>query len=420
MGQLASRVSDGRGPLSLGGTSSAAEAGVGPSPGSTCWAWSRYWRPSTSALASSSPALSSRGNRSAHFPNSPRSPGSPRSQAYFNHRGIGVVTRLTDFSGYWILLVAATLTVTLLIFAPTLELSRLVTFHNISGLPAGDEPVWPATDSLPWLFALGFLLPAYTITGFDASAHASEETVGAARSVPWGIVRSVLVSGLAGWVMLAAVVLAIPESVEAARQGEGVFFHTVNGVLGPALALPLFAGIAVAQYLCGLATVTSASRMTYAFARDGGLPGDPSWLRRIQPHLPDAGVRGLDGRPGHGSVRRLHGCLHHHHRRLHDPAIHLLRGADGPGTVGVPPHLAHDGTVAPRPLVSSSGGGERTGLCGVDRPGHAATQRESRLGSGRSRPAAGGTLVGSGPVALSRSPACSPHGARSASKGGSS
>ena len=40
-----------------------------------------------------------------------------------------------------------------------------------------------------WLFALGFLLPAYTITGFDASAHAAEETVGAARDVPRGIVR---------------------------------------------------------------------------------------------------------------------------------------------------------------------------------------------------------------------------------------
>jgi amino acid transporter len=34
----------------------------------------------------------------------------------------------------------------------------------------------------------------------------------------------------------------------------------------------LVIGIAIAQYLCGLATVTSASRMAYAFARDGGLP----------------------------------------------------------------------------------------------------------------------------------------------------
>ena len=34
----------------------------------------------------------------------------------------------------------------------------------------------------------------------------------------------------------------------------------------------------MAQYLCGLATLTSASRMAYAFARDGGLP----WSRAVR------------------------------------------------------------------------------------------------------------------------------------------
>src|SRR5438874_7853893 len=88
------------------------------------------------------------------------------SQGLLNHRGIRTVTRLTDFSGWWILVVAAGLTAAMLAFAPALEPLRLVTFDNFSGLPQGD-PVWPATDSLPWLFALGLLLPAYTVTGFD-------------------------------------------------------------------------------------------------------------------------------------------------------------------------------------------------------------------------------------------------------------
>ena len=72
----------------------------------------------------------------------------------------------------------------MLAFAPTLDPSRLVTFANYSGAAGGD--VWPATGSLARLFALGFLLPAYTMTGFDASAHAAEETVGAAANVPGG------------------------------------------------------------------------------------------------------------------------------------------------------------------------------------------------------------------------------------------
>src|SRR4029077_19012209 len=80
------------------------------------------------------------------------------------------------------------------------------------------------------------------------------------------------VSGLFGWLMLIAIVLAIPDMDAAAAQGGDVFYWIMRSVLSGPLALAFFAGIAAAQYLCGLATVTSASRMAYAFARDGGLP----------------------------------------------------------------------------------------------------------------------------------------------------
>ncbi|HZY83413.1 MAG TPA: amino acid permease [Gemmataceae bacterium] len=205
------------------------------------------------------------------------------SQAAFNHRGIRVTTRLTDFSGWWILLVSAALVVALLLTARHLDLTRLVSFDNFSGLPPGkDAEVWPRTNNLAVLFLLGLLLPAYTLTGFDASAHTAEETLGAAVNVPRGIVRSVLVSGAFGWVMLAAVVVAAPDLRGAALQGKGAFVWIIGGVLPRPAALALFAAVAVAQYLCGLATVTSASRMAYAFARDGGLPFS-GLLRRVSP-----------------------------------------------------------------------------------------------------------------------------------------
>ena len=205
------------------------------------------------------------------------------SQALCNHFGIRLTTRLTDFSGYWILFIATTLTAALLVAAPRLEPARLATFHNFSGLPPGQEhEVWPYTESLSWLFLLGLLLPAYTLTGYDASAHTAEETVGAGANVPRGMVRSVLISGLFGWLMLSAVVLAAPDLEEAARAGDGAFVAILRAVLPDWIAGLLCAGIVVAQYLGGLATVTSASRMVYAFARDGGLPFSPS-LRRVSP-----------------------------------------------------------------------------------------------------------------------------------------
>jgi amino acid transporter len=205
-------------------------------------------------------------------------------QAMFNHLGIRVTTKLTDFSGYLILVVASALTIAMLWFAPSHDFSRLVTWTNYSGLPKGDSPVWPSTNNMPWLFALGLMLPMYTITGFDASAHASEETVGAAHHVPRAIVRSVLVSGIFGWVMLAAAVVAIPNMNEAAAQGENAFYWIMDRVLPGWLELVLCAGIVVAQYLCGLAIVTSTSRMTYAFARDGGLPWSRG-LRQVSPRF---------------------------------------------------------------------------------------------------------------------------------------
>ena len=57
--------------------------------------------------------------------------------------------------------------------------------------------------SLLYLFALGLLLPIYTITGYDASAHTSEETYKAAHSVPRGMVMSVVWSALFGCHVLA-------------------------------------------------------------------------------------------------------------------------------------------------------------------------------------------------------------------------
>jgi amino acid transporter len=206
------------------------------------------------------------------------------SQAAFNHFGIRLVARLIDFSGWWILCVAAALTIALMIGAASYHPLRLVTFENFSKLPVveGKTPQWPPTENIAWLFLLGLLLPAYTLTGFDASAHTAEETVSAAANVPRGIVRSVLVSGVFGWVMLCAVVMAAPDLHEAAKQKDGAFAQIVDAVFAnrPYIAVSLYLGIGLAQYLCGLATVTSASRMLYAFARDGGVPGS-AFFRKV-------------------------------------------------------------------------------------------------------------------------------------------
>ncbi|HVZ04991.1 amino acid permease [Hyphomicrobium sp.] len=199
--------------------------------------------------------------------------------ALINHYGITLTAKLTDFSGYLIFATSVILAIVCLIFAPSWDFSRLFTFHNYSGEAGGG--VWPAVSDT-WVFLLGLLLPIYTITGYDASAHTSEETVDAARSVPKGMVMSVVWSLLFGWLMLSAFVLMIPNMDEAAKQGWNVFFWAMDQRVPGGIKEALYIAIFISQLLCGLATVTSASRMIFAFARDGGLPASKA-LSRVSP-----------------------------------------------------------------------------------------------------------------------------------------
>lgn len=200
------------------------------------------------------------------------------SHALINHLGIKFTTRLTDLSGYLILAGTVALTAALYYYSPTHDFSRLWTFTNYSGDAGGG--VWPQTGSIMTVFFLGLLLPIYTLTGYDASAHTSEETIDAARRVPTAIIHSVFWAGLFAWIFSCVFVMAIPDMGEAAKQGWNVFFYVMDATIPANLRMGLYVMIFIAQFLCGLATVTSASRMTYAFARDDGLPFS-GYLKRV-------------------------------------------------------------------------------------------------------------------------------------------
>ncbi|WP_181707387.1 amino acid permease [Chthonobacter rhizosphaerae] len=202
-------------------------------------------------------------------------------QALINHFGIGLTAKLTDFSGYLIFATAIALTLVCLGAADNWEVSRLFTFANYTGTE-GASGVWPVAVSGTMAFLLGLLLPIYTITGYDASAHTSEETMKAAVSVPKGMVSSVIWSAVFGYVMLCSFVLMIPNMDEAAKQGWNVFFWAMDAQVNPVIKEILYVAIFVSQFLCGLATVTSCSRMIFAFSRDKGLPAS-SALAKVSP-----------------------------------------------------------------------------------------------------------------------------------------
>jgi amino acid transporter len=129
-----------------------------------------------------------------------------------------------------------------------------------------------------YVLLLGLLLAQYTFTGYDASAHMTEETRGADRSGPRGIVMSILVSLIAGWVLLIGITFAIQAQhytlYTSALVPPAQIWVTAIGSAGAKLLLLIVIG---AQLFCGMSSVTANSRMIYAFSRDGALPGSNLW-----------------------------------------------------------------------------------------------------------------------------------------------
>ncbi len=139
-----------------------------------------------------------------------------------------------------------------------------------------------------YLFGLGLLLAQYTITGFDASAHVSEETVGARTEAPKAIVRSIYISAIAALVLNLAMIAALPKKGDDAYGG--IVFgdasdpflvnaapRLISSAVGTGTAKLLIFIAIVGQFFCGLASVTANSRMIYAFSRDGALPYSKFW-----------------------------------------------------------------------------------------------------------------------------------------------
>jgi amino acid transporter len=195
------------------------------------------------------------------------------SHGLLNHIGIRVVTVLNEVSAWYHLAGTAILVAALLIWAPRQPLDFLL--QRFVG-PEADRPML-----YPFAYAclIGLLQAQWTFTGYDASAHAAEETVGAHDAAPRGIVNSVLVSGVAGFAMLIAVTLAIHDLPTTAA-ATNPFIFILESALGRLGSLLVWVVIG-AMWFCGLSSVTSNSRMLFAFARDGGLPVVSPWLAEV-------------------------------------------------------------------------------------------------------------------------------------------
>ena len=194
-----------------------------------------------------------------------------------NTFSVQLVKLFSDISVWWHLIGTAVI-VGFLLFLPTkhLALTQLLTWNNSTG--------WSGANTGIYVFTIGLLLAQYTLTGFDASAHMTEETHEASKAPSRAILRAIYVSIVAAFVLNLAMTLCLPAigskaygdiAILGPTAGAQIFINAIGGAGGKLLVIIA----TVAMFFCGLASVTANSRMIFAFSRDGAVPGHRIWSK---------------------------------------------------------------------------------------------------------------------------------------------
>ncbi|QGA17811.1 hypothetical protein EYB26_005487 [Talaromyces marneffei] len=173
---------------------------------------------------------------------------------------------------YWTAASVLIILITLLSMADNRRSGEFVFGHydaSSSGWPNG------------WAFFVGLLQAAYTLTGYGMVAAMCEEVQNPHLEVPRAIVLSVVAAGVTGLIYLIPIMFTLPpvEILLAVANGQpiGLLFKTVTGSAAGGFGL-LFLILGIMLF-AGIGALTAASRCTYAFARDGAIPGFSTWQK---------------------------------------------------------------------------------------------------------------------------------------------
>jgi amino acid transporter len=123
---------------------------------------------------------------------------------------------------------------------------------------------------------LGLLQAQWIFTGYDGSCNMTEETVNPRIRGAWGIYMSVMVSAVFGYAMLFVVTLMAKDNAAVAAAANP-FIFVIENALGGVAGQAVLWMVTIAMWFCGLACITSSSRIVYSFARDGGMPLSKYW-----------------------------------------------------------------------------------------------------------------------------------------------
>ncbi len=195
---------------------------------------------------------------------------------------------LNNVSVWWHV-AGASAVVLILIFVPNHHASASAVFsHTVNNTGLFGSKTHGAGFIL-YVLPLSAILTQYTITGYDASAHLSEETRSAANSAAKGMWRSIFYSAIGGWILLLSFLFAVQDQDKVTAGGGGVAV-IFSQALSSHWAGTVLTVSAAGQFFCTVACMTSTTRMLYAFSRDGAVPGGTYWAKLSPSRVPIFGV----------------------------------------------------------------------------------------------------------------------------------
>ncbi|KAK8219764.1 hypothetical protein M8818_000738 [Zalaria obscura] len=137
-----------------------------------------------------------------------------------------------------------------------------------------------------WSFCVGLLQAAYATSATGMVISMCEEVRQPATQVPKALVGTVVLNLVAGFAFLVPLVYVMPDITALLNDPSGqpvpAIIVSAVGSQGGAFALTI--PLIVLGIICGIGCTTASSRCTWAFARDGAIPGS-HWWKQVNPSL---------------------------------------------------------------------------------------------------------------------------------------
>lgn len=127
------------------------------------------------------------------------------------------------------------------------------------------------SNGFAWILSLTSGM--WSLTGYDSAAHVAEETANAATVGPWAILAAVIGTTTIGWGLSVMISFCVANPAQLLDSKLYMpIAQMYRDVIGKQGCLALWSLIIVIQFNTAAAQMVDASRVVYAFARDGALP----------------------------------------------------------------------------------------------------------------------------------------------------